>query len=202
ALLREAGTPYEVVPGVSSVFAAAAALGVELTEPGGTQTVVLTRQGRRVPTPERESLRELAAHRSTLGIFLSATAVADVQRELLEGGLDPNTPAAVAYRVSWPDEAVERTTVAGIARAVRRLGVRRHTLILVGDALQPGSRRSRLYDSGHAHLQRRRGPASTPPLPASPALVAVTAPGTRLARRLARALPSARLVVGDRLVEA
>lgn len=198
ARLRAAGCPYDVVPGVSSVFAAAAALGVELTEPGGSQTVVLTRHGGRVPTPEREALRELARHRSTLAIFLSAAAAADVESELLEAGLDAETPAAVAYRVSWPDEVVERTTVAGIAETVRRLGVRRHTLILVGDALQPGAGRSRLYDSGHAHVFRRRGTASAPDFPVPPALVAVTAPGERLARRLARAMPGARVVTGGR----
>lgn len=200
ALLRAAGCPYEVAPGVSSVLAAAAALGVELTEPGGCQTVVLTRHGRRVPTPERERLRELARHGATLAVFLSAAAAADVQRELLEGGLDPATPAAVAHRVSWPDEAVERTTVAGIESAVRRLGVRRHTLILAGDCLRPGGGRSRLYDSGHAHLRRGRSAASAPPLDRAPALVSLTAPGERLARRLAPALPGAELLAGGRHV--
>jgi precorrin-4 C11-methyltransferase/precorrin-2 C(20)-methyltransferase len=196
ALLRAAGCPYEVVPGVSSVFAVAAALGIELTEPGGAQTVVLTRHGKRVPTPERERLRELAAHRSTVAIFLSPTAAGEVERELLEAGLDPETPAAVAYRVSWPDEIIERTTVAGIGKTVRRLKLRRHTLILVGDALAPGSARSRLYDSGHAHVLRRRTAASAPPLAQAPVLVAVTAPGERLARRLARSLPGAQVLTG------
>ncbi|HVB76245.1 MAG TPA: precorrin-4 C(11)-methyltransferase [Candidatus Nitrosotalea sp.] len=198
AMLREAGCPYQVVPGVSSVFAVAAALGVELTEPAGAQTVILTRHGNRVPTPERERLRTLAAHGGTLAILLSAGAAADVERELLAAGLDPSTPAAVAYRVSWPDEVIERTTVAGIRECVRRLGVIRHTLILVGDALEPGSARSRLYDSGHAHVMRRRSEASAPSLSPPPALVWVTEPGRRLAQRLARALPDARLLSGGR----
>ncbi len=196
ALLREAGCPYDVVPGVSSVFAAAAALGVELTEPAGSQTVVLTRHGNRVPIPERERLRELAAHGSTLAIFLSASSAADVERELAEAGVDPDTPAAVAYRVSWPDEIVERTTAGGIAEVVRRHGLRRHSLILVGHALRPGAARSRLYDSGHAHVFRGRGTASAPPLERAPALVTLTRPGRRLAERLARALPGSRLVAG------
>jgi precorrin-4 C11-methyltransferase/precorrin-2 C(20)-methyltransferase len=196
ALLRQADCPYEVTPGVSSVFAAAAALGVELTEPTGAQTVVLTRHGKRVPAPERERLLELARHRATLAIFLSAGAADEIERELLEAGLDAETPAAIAYRVSWPDEAVERTTLSGIAETVRRLGLRRHTLILVGDALLPGSARSRLYDSGHAHVMRRRSAASAPELPQPPALVAVTGPGERLARRLERFLPGASVVSG------
>src|SRR5262245_37265527 len=200
ALLRAAGCPYEVVPGVSSVFAAAAALGVELTEPGGSQTVVLTRHGKRVPTPAGEQLRELARHRSTIVVLLSAAAAGDVERELLEAGLDPATPAAVAHRVSWPDEVIERTTVAGIEAAVRRLGLRRHTLILVGDCLQPGPARSRLYDSGHAHVHRRRSAVSAPALAAPPALVSVTAPGERLARRLAPALSGSRVLKGGRLL--
>ncbi len=196
AVLRDAGCAYEVVPGVSSVFAAAAALGVELTEPAGSQTVVITRHGKRVPTPERERLRELAAHGSTLAILLSASAAGEVERELLEAGLDPETPAAVAYRVSWPDELIERTTVAGIAETVRKHALRRHTLILVGHALDPGSARSRLYDSGHVHVFRRRSLASAPELPQPPALVWVTRPGERLAVRLAGAVPGARLVKG------
>ncbi len=194
AHLRRAGCPYEVVPGVGAVGAAAAALGVELTEPGGAQTVVLTRHGRRVPVPASERLRELAATRATLAIYLSAAGAAEVQAELLEGGLSPWTPVALAHRVSWPDGLVVRTTLAELAAEVRRLGLRRHTLILVGEALRPGTRRSRLYDSGHAHLRRRRGPASAPSLPAPPALVALTVPGLHLARRLARATAGARLV--------
>ncbi len=189
ALLREAGCPYEVVPGVSSAFAAAAALGVELTEPGGSQTLIFTRHGHRIPVPVSERLRDLATHRSTLAIFLSAAAAPEVQAELLEAGLDPETPAAIAYRVSWPDELLIRTTVGRLAHEVRSARLRRHTLIMVGDALSSGSRRSRLYDSGHAHVYRRRSRASVPSLSTPPALVALTEPGARLARRLARSMP-------------
>ena len=201
ALLRSAGCPYEVVPGVSSAFAVAAALGVELTEPGGAQTVVLTRHGRQVPTPATERLRRLAAHRGTLCIFLSASAARDVQEELLASDLAPDTPAAIAYRVSWPDELIVRTTVDRIAAEIRRLGLKRHTLILVGDALAPGANRSRLYDSGHSHVHRQRGRLSMPAMPVPPALVALTDPGARLARRLKRTLRSARLLLPERLVE-
>jgi len=198
SLLREAGCAYEVVPGVSSAFAAAAALGVELTEPGGSQTLILTRHGDRVRVPASERLRDLAAHRSTLAIFLSAASIEGVQAELLDAGLDPETPAAIAYRVSWPDELVIRTSVSRIAHEVRARRLRRHTLILVGDALSPGSRRSRLYDSGHAHVYRRRSHVSAPALPVPPALVALTEPGARQARRLARSMPGAVVIVPER----
>lgn len=187
ALLRSARVPFEIVPGVSSIFAAAAALGVELTVPGGAQTVVLTRQGRRVPTPDSERLRHLASSRASLGIFLSASAVRDVQRELLAGGLSSDTPAAVAYRVSWPDQLVERTTVGGLVEVVKKHGLRRHALLLVGEALGSTDRRSRLYDPGHAHIFRRRRPPRLPPELADLALVAVTRPGLGLAHRLQRA---------------
>jgi precorrin-4 C11-methyltransferase/precorrin-2 C(20)-methyltransferase len=201
ARLREAGCPYEIVPGVSSAFAVAAALGVELTEPGGAQTVVLTRHGRQVPTPATERLRELAASRATLCVFLSAASAAEVQAELLAGGLAPDTPAAIAHRVSWPDELVVRTTVDRIAAEVRERGLRRHTLILAGEALAPGGRRSRLYDSGHAHVHRGRSRASAPELAAPPALVALTRPGARLARRLERTMRSGRVLVPERLAQ-
>jgi len=201
ALVRNAACPYEIVPGVSSAFAVAAAMGVELTEPGGAQTVVLTRHGRQVPTPATERLRGLAAHRGTLCIFLSASAARDVQEELLASGLAPDTPAAIAYRVSWPDELIVRTTVDGIAGEIRRLGLKRHTLILVGDALAPGTNRSRLYDSGHSHIHRKRSRLSVPAMPVQPALVALAEPGARLARRLKRTLRSARVLLPERLIE-
>lgn len=197
-LLREARCAYEVVPGVSSAFAAAAALGVELTEPGGSQTLIFTRHGDRIPVLRSQRLQDLAAHRSTLAIFLSAASIEGVQAELLDAGLDPETPAAIAYRISWPDELVVRTTVGRIAQEVRARRLRRHTLLLVGDALSPGSRRSRLYDSAHAHVYRRRSQVSAPALPTAPALVALTQPGARLARRLARSMPGAMVMVPER----
>ncbi|MHB1526481.1 MAG: precorrin-4 C(11)-methyltransferase [Candidatus Dormibacteria bacterium] len=193
-MLRDAQVPFEVVPGVSSAFAAAAVLGVELTVPGGAQTVILTRQGKRVPTPARERLRELARSRATLGIFLSAAAVQTVQQELLAGGLSGETPAAVAYRVSWPDQLVVRTTVAGLVEVVRRHRLRRHTLILVGEALVGTDQRSRLYDPGHAHIFRRRRPPRLPAALGNVALVAVTRPGLDLAHRVRRAAPGVEIL--------
>lgn len=206
-LLKASQVRFEIVPGVSSVFAAAAALGVELTVPGGAQTVILTRHGRRVPTPSRERLRELASTRATVAIFLSALAVRDVQRELLAGGLSRDTPAAVAYRVSWPDQMVERTTLAGLVEVVSRHRLRRHALLLVGDALGPTDRRSRLYDPGHAHVRRRRRPPRLQPELARLAAVAITRPGLGLAHRLQRSsrelevyAPAAVAEPGDRAV--
>lgn len=153
--LRGAGVPCEVVPGVSSALAAAAALGVELTVPGVAQTVIFTRLGGRTPVPEREALRELARHRATTVLFLSAGRAGQAVAELLAGGYPPDTPAAVAYRVGWEDQWLWRGTLAELPARVRREGIARQALLLVGDALAPPAGvRSRLYHPDHGHSFR------------------------------------------------
>ncbi len=109
------GIGYEVIPGVSSVFAAAAALGLEFTLPNITQTLILTRMDGRTPVPDREKLRSLAAHGCSLAVFLSTGMIASVVEELREAGYAPSTPIAVVYRASWPDEISVRGTLADIA---------------------------------------------------------------------------------------
>ncbi len=160
AALTAAGVPYVVVPGVSSAFAAAAALGVELTVPEVAQTVIFTRaQGRASSVPDRESLRALAAHRTTLALFLSAAIIDRAVADLIEGGYPPETPAAVAYRVSWPDERVIACSLGEVEAIVRAEKMTRSALVLVGDALAgpagAGALRSRLYDGTYTHLFRR-----------------------------------------------
>ena len=105
-VLDELGIVYDVVPGVSSLFGAAAALRAEYTVPGVTQSVVVTRVEGRTPMPERERLRELAAHGCTMALFLSAGLLDRAQAELLEGGYGSDVPAAIVVRATWPDEAV------------------------------------------------------------------------------------------------
>jgi precorrin-4 C11-methyltransferase len=158
ARLDAAGVPWTIVPGVSSAFAAAAQLGVELTVPRVAQTVILTRiSGRASPVPEGESLRSLAAHGTSLVLFLSVTHLLRVVRELTAGGYAPDTPVAVVYRVTWPDEAVIRGTLADIRAKVRAAGWTRQALILVGPALAPDrdGQRSRLYSEDYTHLFRK-----------------------------------------------
>lgn len=227
ALLDAAGVPYEIVPGVSSAFAAAAALGVELTVPEVTQTVIFTRlSGRASPVPEAESLRALASHRASLAIFLSVTMMRRVVEELIAGGYPPDTPAAVLYRVTWPDEAVVRGTLATIADQVRAAGWKKQAIVLVGRALDPAlraelARRSRLYSGNYSHLFRRArqpeagrsvlideaapGVESPRPRPSREsgeegacALVSVSRDGALLAARLAPALGAADLYVEER----
>jgi len=135
--LEERGIDYEIIPGVSSLSAACAALRVELTVPGVSQTVILTRKGGRAPVPEKEDLKGLAAHRASMAIFLSISRVEEIAGELVAGGYPPETPAAVVYRASWEDEKVIRGTLGDIASKVKECGINRQALILVGEALFP-----------------------------------------------------------------
>lgn len=161
AALERAGIDYEIVPGVSSAFAAAAELRCELTVPEVAQTVIFTRLPSRTKGGgPGERLRDLAAHGATMAIFLSVTAVDRVVAELRAGGYAADTPAAVVYRATWPDQLVLRATLADIAARVRRAGLKRQALILVGRALDPAirqlaeDRRSGLYSPSHAHIFR------------------------------------------------
>ncbi len=158
--LERHGVPCRIIPGVSSAFAAAAALATPLTVPGVTQTVVFTRLGGRTPVPESEALERLASTGATLCVFLSVDRIDEVVAACLRGGLDPETPAAVVYRASWPDEVRLTGTLGSIATQVRRAGFRRQAMILVGRALDPrmgGSGetpRSRLYHPSFSHGYR------------------------------------------------
>ncbi len=153
AALDRAGVPYRVVPGVSSVAAVAAALGVELTLPEVSQTVIITRRAGRTPVPPGEDLAGLARHRTTMMILLSAGMVGEVVDDLLAGGYPADTPVAVVEKASWPEERIVRGTLADIAGRVRAAGIRKTAVIAVGRVLAPGPppARSRLYDAGFGH---------------------------------------------------
>ncbi|MBT9148670.1 MAG: precorrin-4 C(11)-methyltransferase [Dehalococcoidia bacterium] len=157
-VLDEHGIKYEIVPGISSLCAAAASLKAELTVPNISQTVIITRMEGRTPVPERESLKNLAAHQATLAIFLSISLIERVVEELLDGGYPSETPVAAVYRVSWNDETVIRSTLKDIVKRVRTMGIKRQALILVGGVLDPGGKgyRSRLYNKNFSHGYRQR----------------------------------------------
>ncbi len=145
--LKKRDIEYEVVPGVSSMGAAAAALKTEYTLPGVSQSVIVTRMAGRTPVPEAESIRSLASHGATMVIFLSAGMLAELSSELLAGGAYTNeTPAAICYRVSHPEEKIIYTTVGDLAKAGKEQGIDRTALILVGDFLGNEYELSRLYD--------------------------------------------------------
>lgn len=154
--LAEKGIPFEVVPGVSSVFAAAAAIPHELTLPGVTQTVIMTRLEGRTPVPEGEKLRDLARHRCTMCIFLSVSQIDRVTDELLRGGYGPGTGVVVVEKASWKDQKVIRGTIENIGKLVKEAGITRQALILVGDVFVRDYQRSRLYDREFSHGFRGR----------------------------------------------
>lgn len=159
-LLDAAEVPYAVVPGVSAVFAAAAALAAELTVPDVAQTVILTRLPSRTTIPQQEQLRAMAAHGGTIALFLTINVVERAVAELIAGGYDEDTPAAILHRVSWEDETTIRGTLSDIAAASRAAGLTRQALILVGRAIDPQLRRaaaanrSNLYDPSWSHVFR------------------------------------------------
>lgn len=181
------GIQSVIVPGVSSVFAAAAALGCELTCPDGSQSVVLTRTPGRTPMPASEDAAAFARTGATLAFFLSTGNIATLSARLMEeGGLAPETPAAVVYRASWPDERVLRGSLADIAAQVEAAGIGRQALILVGEALRPQESASRLYDAQFSHGYRNHLPAEHFDGPC--ALYAFTARGLARAREVAAGL--------------
>ncbi len=160
-LCEELGLDWEIVPGVSSVGAAAAAIGRELTVPEVSQSVILTRRASRTPMPNNEDIKSFAAHGTTMAIFLSAARPRLLQEELLEGGYPPETPCAVVYKASWPDERIIECSLDELADRVREAGFTRQALVLVGPGLRAGGTRSHLYSPGFSHMFRKaRAPAS------------------------------------------
>jgi precorrin-4/cobalt-precorrin-4 C11-methyltransferase len=158
AELTARGIPYAIVPGVTAAFAAAAGLGIEFTLPEKTQTLVLTRMSGRTPVPESESLASLAAHKASMAIYLSMALVEQVAAILAEA-YGPESPCAVIYRASHPDEKILVCDLASLAARVRETGIDRQAVILVGPALEAGtggtSPYSKLYDAGFSHGFRK-----------------------------------------------
>ena len=165
-IMEAEGVDYEIIPGVSAAFAAAAVLKAELTVPEVSQTVIMTRAEGRVPMPEGEDLVSLARHGSTLVIFLSVTRMFRIANQLQEAGYPADTPVAVAYRVGWPDEQIIRGTLTDIAQKVRDAKITLQALIIVGKAVDPNLLDpesdeqvavSHLYSDEYTHLYRRAG---------------------------------------------
>jgi precorrin-4/cobalt-precorrin-4 C11-methyltransferase len=162
------GLGVEVVPGVSSFSAAAAAAQRELTVPEVAQSVILTRlEGGKTPMPVGESVAGFARHGTTMAVFLSAARAKQLAAELLAGGYDTDTPVVVGYRVTWEDEMVLRCTVGTLAETVREHKLWKHTLFLVGPALAAQGTRSHLYHPGHFHGFRKADQAARKALRAS-----------------------------------
>ena len=144
--LDRLGISYAVCPGVSSFCGAAAALHAEYTLPDVSQSVIITRMAGRTPVPEKEEIAGLAAHQATMVIFLSTGMLAALEERLMAGGYAPDTPAAIVYKATWPDEKVFRCTVSTLAKTAEENQVTKTALIVVGRVLDGDYSRSELYN--------------------------------------------------------
>lgn len=144
--LKAMGITYEICPGVSSFCGAAAALEAEYTLPGVSQSVVITRMAGRTAVPESESIRSFAAHQATMVIFLSTGMLKELEKELIAGGFEADTPAAVVYKATWPEQKVCRCTVETLAQTAREENITKTALIVVGNVLDGDYERSELYN--------------------------------------------------------
>src|ERR687890_2172282 len=155
--LEKEGIKCKVVPGITATLGAASSLNLELTLPGITQTLIITRAEFRTPVPEREKISELAKHGSTMVFYLSVHLISDIVEELLKGGVyTKETPAAIVYRATWEDQKIIKGTLGDIVKKTKESKIIKTALIIVGDAIAPkGYEFSRVYDAGFTHGYRR-----------------------------------------------
>lgn len=155
-ILEAIGIPHKTIPGVSAFSAAAARMGVEITIPEVSQTLILTRlEGGRTPMPDRETVRGFAAHKVTMALYLSAARNKVLQAELLAGGYPPETPCIIGYRVTWPDELMVRCRLDELSATMKEHKLWKHTVVLVGPAMaETSTTRSHLYHPGFRHEYR------------------------------------------------
>tara|TARA_Y100001968_G_scaffold314963_1_gene340993 strand:+ start:11750 stop:12502 length:753 start_codon:yes stop_codon:yes gene_type:complete len=151
--LRKEGIKVEVIPGISAYQATAAKLEAELTIPGVTQTIILSRASGRTGTPERERLDKIASLRSSICLYLSARHVESVEKTLLKH-YPEDTPVAIGYRVSWEDEWLKIVPLKSMASTSKDQGLIRTTIYIISPALSATNKRSKLYKSSHKHLFR------------------------------------------------
>ncbi len=154
-VLKSLDIQYDVVPGVSSFCGAAASLKAEYTLPDVSQSVIITRMEGRTPVPERESIRSFAAHKSTMVLFLSSGLSEELSKELIAGGYDGETPVAVVYKATWPDERVFRCTIESLPQTMKENNISKTALILVGNFLGDDYDRSELYNPAFTHEFRK-----------------------------------------------
>lgn len=154
-MLKKYEIQYEVVPGVSSFCGAAAAISAEYTLPNVSQSVIITRMEGRTPVPEREKIRSLASHKTSMVLFLSSNLTKELANELIEGGYEPDTPVAVVYKATWPDEKVFNCTIETLHQTMKANNIYKTALILVGDFLGDKYERSQLYNPKFTHEYRK-----------------------------------------------
>lgn len=157
-LLEGKGISYESCPGVSACFGAAASLNLEYTLPGVSQTLIITRMEGRTKVPEKEKIESLAKHGASMAVYLSMGLLSELQESLMRGGYRADTPAAIVYKATWPEEEAYFCTVSTIAGTAKEHGVTKTALVLVGDAIAHcGYERSRLYSADFETLFRKKG---------------------------------------------
>jgi len=154
-LLDRDGVSYEVIPGVTVAFAAAAAAKISFTLPEKVQTLIFTRMAGRTPVPDRERLRDLARHKTSLAVYLSAGNPEGVAKELLAGGYPGDTPVVVAHRVGWPDEMIITTHISAIADVVKGAGVHKQAVFLILPGQKDDPIFSKLYNPEFTHGYRK-----------------------------------------------
>lgn len=147
--LDEKEIAYDVCPGVSSFCGAASSLHAELTLPGVSQSVIITRMAGRTGVPERESFRSLAAHHATMAVFLSTGLLSQMEQELAEAGYEPDTPAAIIYKATWPEEKIVRCTVSTLAKSAEENGIKKTAMIFIGDVF--GTREANGYEESRLY---------------------------------------------------
>jgi precorrin-4/cobalt-precorrin-4 C11-methyltransferase len=154
--LEKEGIKSEIIPGVTSFLASAAALGTQLTLPGVTQTIIITRAEKRTKVPKREKISELAKHKATMIFYLSVHLLSDIVKEVIAGGYAITTPAAVIYRASWDDQKIITGTLKDITKKVWDEKITRTAIVIIGDIIKPTSYEySRLYDKKFSHGYRK-----------------------------------------------
>jgi len=154
--LEKEGIKSEIIPGVTSLLASAAALGTQLTLPGITQTIIITRAEKRTKVPKREKISELAKHKATMIFYLSVHLLSDIVKETLAGGYPKSTPIAVVYRASWDDQKIITGTLNDIVKKVWHEKITRTAIVIIGDIINPTSYEySKLYDKKFSHGYRK-----------------------------------------------
>jgi len=154
--LQKERIEFEIIPGVTSFLASSAALGLQLTLPGVTQTMIITRAEKRTKVPKEEQISELAKHKSTMIFYLSVHLLSDIVKETIRGGYPKTTPAAVVYRASWPDQKIITGTLEDITKKVWAEKITRTAIVIIGDVVQPKSYEySKLYDKTFSHGYRK-----------------------------------------------
>lgn len=154
--LQKEGIESEIIPGVTSFLASAGALGIQLTLPGVTQTIIITRAEARTKVPKQEKISDLAKHNATMVFYLSVHLLSQIVKQAIDGGYSKSTPAAVVYRASWPDQKVIVGTLGDITKKVRYERIIKTAIVIIGDVIQPSSYEySRLYDKTFTHSFRK-----------------------------------------------